>query len=84
MELICHKVNIQKIVSMAHLSYYEFLTMSFGATRPSSLNESDEPRTLLASLNESHILTTQAQSGVGFAAPWYLAFSFVLQIDFVA
>jgi len=52
MELICHKVDIQKTVIMAHLSSYEFLTMSFEATTPSSLNEYDEPHTLLASLSE--------------------------------
>jgi len=43
--------------------------MSFGATTPSSLNESDEPHTLLASLSEGCVLAMQAQSGVGFAAP---------------
>ena len=84
MELICHKVDIQKTVIMAHLSSYEFLTMSFEATTPSSLNESDEPHTLLASLSEGRVLAMQAQSGVGFAATWYLAFNVVLHTDFVA
>jgi len=54
---------------MAHLSSYKFLTMSFGATTPSSLNESDEPHTLLASLSEGRVQAMQAQSGVGFATP---------------
>jgi len=54
---------------MTLLGYCEFLTMFFGATTPNILYEFDEPRTLLASPNESHILATRAQLGVGFAAP---------------
>ena len=81
-EVIYCKIVIQKTVFMAHLSYYEFLTMTFRATMPSSLNGFDEPRTLLASSSKSRVLATRAQPGMGFAAPWHLAFSDVLRVCF--
>ena len=81
-EVICCKIVIQKTVFRAYLSYYEFLTMTFRATMPSSLNGSDEPQTLLASSSKSRVLPTRAQPGMGFAAPWYLAFSDVLCVGF--
>jgi len=68
-ELICHSVNIQKMVFRTHLGNYEFLITSFEAITLTSLHEFDKPRTPLASPNESHVLATQAQPGVGFAAP---------------
>ena len=49
-----------------------------------SLRGFDEPQTRLASPSESRVLATRARPGVGFAAPWRLAFSVVLRVDFVA
>jgi len=56
--------------------------MSFGAITPSSLYEFDKPWTPLASSSESYALAMQAQSGVGFAVPYHLAFNAVLRDDF--
>jgi len=81
-KVICYKIDIQKTLFRAYLSYYEFLTIPFGATTPSSLDGSDEPRTPLTSSSESRVLATRAQPGVGFAAPWRLAFSDVLRASF--
>ena len=54
------------------------------ATTLSSLHGFDEPRTPLASPNESRDLTTQDQLGMGFASPLRLAFSVMLRADFDA
>jgi len=56
--------------------------MFFRATSSSSPYEFDEPRTPLASPSNSNVLATRAQPGVGFAAPWRLAFSAMLRADF--
>jgi len=58
--------------------------MSFRTTTPSSLNGSDEPQTLQDSSSKSRVLATRAQPGVGFVAPWRLAFSDVLCAGFAA
>jgi len=51
---------------------------------PSDFYGFDEPSTLLASRSESHVPAMRVQLGVSFAAPWCLAFSAVLRIDFAA
>jgi len=58
--------------------------MFFRARTLSSLYGFDEPQTLLASPSESRDLATRDQPGVGFTAPWRLAFSSVLRTDFAA
>jgi len=58
--------------------------MSFGATTLISLSRFDEPQTPPASPSKSRDLTTRDQPGVGFFAPWRLAFSDVLHVGFTA
>ena len=67
-EMICRRVNFQKIAFQTYFGYCEFLTVFFGATMPSSLYEFDEPWTPLASSSESRVLAMRAQPAVGFAA----------------
>jgi len=51
---------------------------------PNSLFGFGESQTPLASPSESRDLATRDQPGVGFAAPWCLAFTVVLRAGFVA
>ena len=64
--------------------YYKFSIIFFGATTPNYLYGFDEPQTPFASPSEGRVLSTRAQPGVGFAAPWRLAFSAVLRTDIAA
>jgi len=50
----------------------------------SSFYEFDVPWTSLTSPSESRVVATRAQSGMGIVAPWCLAFSVMLRIDFAA
>ena len=59
--------------------YYKFSIIFFGATTPNYLYGFGATESI--SLAK---LSTRAQPGVGFAAPWRLAFSAVLRADIAA
>jgi len=56
--------------------------MLFEATSRRSPYGFDEPWTPLASPSKSRVLATRAQSGMGFAAQWRLAYSIMFRADF--